>query len=105
MKLVFQPGEEGFAGASYLLKEGHLDNVEAIFGMHVDPHAPTGILGTKSGPVFAASQRFFATITGQGGHAASPHTTKDPILAVSFIIQSLQQLVSRETDPLESKVS
>ena len=105
VKLVFQPGEEGHAGAYHVLKEGALDAVQAIFGLHVDPRAPTGVIGSRPGPVLAASARFVATIKGKGGHAAAPHKAIDPVLALSFAIQSLQQLVSRETDPLEGRVS
>ncbi|KAK8959468.1 IAA-amino acid hydrolase ILR1-like 3 [Platanthera guangdongensis] len=104
VKLVFQPAEEGHAGAYHVLQEGVLDNVDAIFGMHVDPTIPTGTVGSRPGPILAASGRFLATIKGRGGHAASPHRTIDPVIATSFAILSLQQLVSRESDPLESKV-
>lgn len=104
VKLVFQPAEEGHAGAYHVLQEGVLDDVDAIFGMHVDPRIPTGTVGSRPGPILAASGRFLATIKGRGGHAASPHRTIDPVIAASFAILSLQQLVSRESDPLESKV-
>ncbi|KAK8928207.1 IAA-amino acid hydrolase ILR1-like 7 [Platanthera zijinensis] len=104
VKLVFQPAEEGHAGAYHVLQEGVLDDVDAIFGMHVDPTIPTGTVGSRPGPILAASGRFLATIKGRGGHAASPHRTIDPVIATSFAILSLQQLVSRESDPLESKV-
>lgn len=105
VKLVFQPAEEGFAGAYHVLQEGALDDVEGIFGMHVDPSLPTGKIASRSGPFFAASGRFLATIKGKGGHAAAPHQSKDPVVATSFAILALQQLVSRESDPLESRVS
>jgi len=105
VKLVFQPAEEGFAGAYHLLQEGILDGVEGIFGMHVNPAQPTGTISSRSGPFFAASGRFLATIKGKGGHAAAPHQGIDPIIAASFSMLGLQQLVSRETDPLESRVS
>lgn len=104
VKLVFQPGEEGRGGAYHMLKEGALDNFQAIFGLHVLPEMPTGTIGSRPGPMLAGAGRFIATIQGRGGHAASPHVNRDPILAASFTIVALQQIVSRETDPLEARV-
>lgn len=104
VKLVFQPGEEGHAGAYHMLKEGALDGCQAIFGLHVEPGMPTGMIGSKPGPLLASSGRFVASIQGKGGHAASPHKTRDPILAASMAILALQQIVSRQTDPLEARV-
>ncbi|KAI3884529.1 hypothetical protein MKW92_007730 [Papaver armeniacum] len=104
VRLVFQPGEESAAGAHYMLREGALDNSSAIFGLHVNPHLPTGCVASRPGPMLAGSGRFLVTIQGEGGHAARPQHTKDPILAASFAILALQQIVSRETDPLESRV-
>ncbi|KAG8376768.1 hypothetical protein BUALT_Bualt09G0098200 [Buddleja alternifolia] len=104
VKLVFQPGEEGYAGAYYMIKEGALDGVESIFGLHVEPAMPVGTIGSKSGPVLAGSCRFSVIIQGKGGHAASPHKTRDPILALSMAIIALQHIVSRETDPLVARV-
>ncbi|KAI3886740.1 hypothetical protein MKX03_006883 [Papaver bracteatum] len=104
VRLIFQPGEEGAAGAHYMLREGVLDNSSAIFGLHVDPHLPSGSVASRPGPMLAGSGRFLVTIQGEGGHAARPHHTKDPILAASFAILALQHVISRETDPLESRV-
>ncbi|XP_068666216.1 IAA-amino acid hydrolase ILR1-like 3 [Aristolochia californica] len=104
VKLVFQPAEEGKGGAYHMLREGALENVKAIFNLHVDPNTPTGMIASRPGPFLAASGRFLATIQGTGGHAAAPHKAMDPVLAASFAIQALQQLVSRESDPLESAV-
>lgn len=105
MKLVFQPGEEGRAGAYHVLKEGALDKVQAIFGLHVDPLMSAGTIGSRPGPLLAASGRFAVEIQGRGGHAAAPHFTIDPILAASSAIIALQHIVSRETDPLEATVT
>ncbi|EEC81804.1 hypothetical protein OsI_25527 [Oryza sativa Indica Group] len=104
VKLVFQPAEEGYAGARYVLQEGVLDDVSAIFGLHVDPRIQVGTVTSRPGPFLAASGRFLATITGKGGHAAGPHNAVDPILTASSAIVSLQQIVARETDPLEAAV-
>ncbi|KAL6897295.1 hypothetical protein ACP4OV_006991 [Aristida adscensionis] len=104
VKLVFQPAEESYAGASHVLREGILDDVSAIFALHVDPTLPLGAVASRPGQFLAASGRFFATITGKGGHAAMPHHAVDPIVAASSAVISLQQLVARETDPLQSAV-
>ncbi|XP_020090246.1 IAA-amino acid hydrolase ILR1-like 7 isoform X4 [Ananas comosus] len=66
--------------------------------------AEEGVIASRSGPLLAASGRFLATIKGKGGHAAAPHRVIDPVIPASLAILSLQQLVSRESDPLESKV-
>ncbi|XP_059628911.1 IAA-amino acid hydrolase ILR1-like 5 [Cornus florida] len=104
VRLLFQPAEEGGAGASHMIKEGALGGAEAIFGMHVDFTIPTGSIATISGPFVAAVCFFEAKIEGKGGHAAGPHTAVDPIIAASFTMLALQQLISRETDPLQSQV-
>uniref|UniRef100_A0A7N0V1G1 Peptidase M20 dimerisation domain-containing protein n=1 Tax=Kalanchoe fedtschenkoi TaxID=63787 RepID=A0A7N0V1G1_KALFE len=104
VKLVFQPGEEGGAGAYHMRKEGVLDDVQGILGLHVSPALTVGSIGSRPGPLLASSGRFVAVIQGKGGHAALPHLNTDPILAASFAIIALQQLVSRETDPLEARV-
>ena len=87
-----------------MLKEGALDKIQAIFGLHVAPELATGTIGSRPGPMLAGSARFLATIRGKGGHAARPHATRDPVLAASLAIISLQQIISRETDPLEAMV-
>ncbi|RCV40060.1 hypothetical protein SETIT_9G020900v2 [Setaria italica] len=104
VKLVFQPAEESHAGAYHVLKEGVLDDVQAIFGLHVDTGMTVGTVGSKPGPFLAGSARLTATITGKGGHAAGPNLTVDPIVPASSAVLSLQQLVARETDPLQGAV-
>lgn len=104
VRLIFQPAEEGGAGASYMIEEGALGGAEAIFGMHIDNTLPTGNIATLSGPVLAAVCFFIARIEGKGGHAAAPHDGVDPVLAASSTILALQQLISRELDPLQSQV-
>ncbi|GMI91790.1 IAA-ALANINE RESISTANT 3, JASMONIC ACID RESPONSIVE 3 [Hibiscus trionum] len=102
--LVFQPAEEGGGGAKKVLDAGVLENVDAIFGLHVIAEGPIGVVRSKSGPLMAGSGRFNAVIRGKGGHAAYPQNTTDPILAASNVVISLQHLVSREADPLDSQV-
>ncbi|CAJ2641853.1 unnamed protein product [Trifolium pratense] len=104
VRLLFQPAEEGARGASQMIKEGVLQDVEAIFGVHIDDTTSTGAIASIPGPFTAAACIFEAKIVGVGGHAALPHQTVDPLLATSLTILALQQLVSREVDPLHSQV-
>ncbi|KAL4187077.1 hypothetical protein AMTRI_Chr09g37310 [Amborella trichopoda] len=103
LKLVFKPAEE-CGGTYHMIQEGVVENIEAIFELNVDNQLRTGALASKPGPLLAASSRFVAIIQGKGGHAAKPHKAIDPVLAASHAILSLQQLVSRETDPVDSRV-
>ncbi|KAK9099174.1 hypothetical protein Syun_026219 [Stephania yunnanensis] len=102
--LVFQPAEEGGGGAKVMIEAGVLENVDAIFGLHITNTSPVGTVASRPGPIMAGSGFFEAVITGKGGHAAIPQHTIDPILAASNVIVSLQHLVSREADPLDSQV-
>jgi IAA-amino acid hydrolase len=87
-----------------MIKEGVLQDVEAIFAVHIDYTTSTGAIASIQGPFTAAGCIFEAKIEGVGGHAALPHQAVDPLLATSFTILALQQLVSREIDPLHSQV-
>lgn len=99
VRLLFQPAEETSADASQMIRDG----VEAIFGMHIDCTIPTRSIALVSGPLLVVVSFFEAKI-GVGGRAAKPHYSIDPILAASFVILALQQLISREVDPLHSLV-
>lgn len=87
-----------------MIEAGAVDNVEAIFGFHLAADGTVGTVQSRPGPIMAGSGFFEATITGKGGHAAIPQHTIDPIIAASNVIVSLQHLVSREADPLDSQV-
>ncbi|WOL20390.1 IAA-amino acid hydrolase ILR1-like 1 [Canna indica] len=102
--LVFQPAEEGGGGAKKMIEAGVVENVDAIFGFHIATDTPIGVVESRAGPIMAGSGFFEAVISGKGGHAAIPQHTIDPILAASNVIVSLQHLVSREADPLDSQV-
>ncbi|CAL9085577.1 unnamed protein product [Musa textilis] len=102
--LIFQPAEEGGGGAKKMIEAGIVENVDAIFGFHVAVDIPVGTVASRPGPIMAGSGFFEAVISGKGGHAAIPQHTIDPILAASNIVVSLQHLVSREADPLDSQV-
>ncbi|KAL6983615.1 hypothetical protein U1Q18_016997 [Sarracenia purpurea var. burkii] len=102
--LIFQPAEERGQGAKDMIREGVLENVEAIFGLHVVHKYPAGTVAARPGEFLAGCGSFKAKISGRGGHAAVPQDSIDPILAVSSAVISLQSIVSRETDPLDSQV-
>ncbi|PKA61189.1 IAA-amino acid hydrolase ILR1-like 1 [Apostasia shenzhenica] len=102
--LIFQPAEEGGGGALRMIEAGAMENVDAIFGFHVATDTPLGTVSSRPGPIMAGSGFFEAVINGKGGHAAIPQHTIDPIVAASNVIVSLQHLVSREADPLDSQV-
>ncbi|KAL1808324.1 hypothetical protein ACET3Z_025314 [Daucus carota] len=104
VKLVFQPGEEGYAGAYHMLRHSAFDDMSAIFALHVIPSLATETIASRPGPMLAGSGLFTATIYGKGGHASSPHNARDPLVAASLAVVALQQIVSREADPLEARV-
>lgn len=95
MRLLFQPAEEGGAGAFQMIKEGALGESEAIFGLHVNHDLPTGQVSTISGPAMASTTIFSVRMSG---------SCVDPLLAASSTILALQYIVSREADPLLSYV-
>jgi hippurate hydrolase len=99
VKLVFQPGEEGYAGARVLIEEGLLGGeppVEAAFALHVDSSLPAGVVATRPGPLLASGDVFSIDLTGKGGHAAQPHLARDPIPVACEIVVALQTLVTRQ---------
>jgi len=106
VKLIFEPGEEISEGASALIAGKALENpkVEAIFGLHTQPDLRLGTVGILEGPLMAAGDAIFITVKGKGGHGGYPHKTRDPIVAAAAVIQAIQNIVSRQTDPLETIV-
>ncbi len=106
IKLIFQPAEEGGAGGKMMRDEGVLKNpdVEQIFGLHVAGQLPTGMLASRDGTLLAAAASLKITVKGNGGHAAAPHNTIDPVITGSKIVVELQTIISRELNPLESGV-
>ncbi|MCZ2223097.1 MAG: M20 family metallopeptidase [Chitinophagales bacterium] len=107
IKLIFQPGEEkNPGGASLMIKEGVLENPkpQGIIGMHVHPGLNLGKFSFRTGRIMASSDEIFITIKAQGGHAAAPHLTADTILIASQIIVSLQQIISRNNNPISPSV-
>lgn len=106
LKFVFQPAEEGLGGAFAMIADGVLENPkpDVAFAMHLWNKIPLGQAWVTDGPAMSASSRFELTVTGRGGHGASPHETVDPILAAAHVISALQSIVSRNVDPQESVV-
>ena len=106
IKWIFQPAEEGGGGGRIMVEEGVLENpkVDAIFGAHVFPLLPVGKVGIYEREGLAAADRFAIKIIGKGGHAASPHLSRDPILAAGHLITQIHSIVSRNVNPLESGV-
>lgn len=103
---VFQPGEEGGAGARKMIDDGLFEQypTEAVFGMHNWPGLPAGHFGLRTGPIMAAGSRFKITIKGKGAHAAQPHLGLDPIpLACSMVLQC-QTIAARHKDPVDPAV-
>tara|TARA_B100001989_G_scaffold32207_1_gene19187 strand:- start:194 stop:1354 length:1161 start_codon:yes stop_codon:yes gene_type:complete len=102
IKFIFQPAEEGFGGAKFMIDDGALEGVEEIYGLHVWNYQESGTIGLKSGPVMAAADKFEIIINGIGGHGAAPQGTVDCVIVSSYLIQSLQTIVSRNTNPIDS---
>ncbi|KAI3816821.1 hypothetical protein L1987_16526 [Smallanthus sonchifolius] len=102
--LIFQPAEERGEEAKEMIKEGVLENIEAIFGLHLVLSSDYGVVATKPGEFLAGCGCFKAVIHRKGGDAAIPQDNADPILAVSSSIISIQHIVSREADPLDAPV-
>lgn len=103
--LLFQPAEEAGNGAKRMMGDGALDKVEAIFAAHVSHQHPTGVIGSRSGPLLAGCGFFRAVIRAAGGAGnLEHHHGVDPVLAASAAVMSLQGIVSREANPLDSQV-
>ena len=104
--LIFQPAEEGFAGAKAMIDDGLLDkySIDEIYGMHNMPGLEEGVLAIESGPKLAAADNFIIDIVGKGAHGAMPSNSIDPIVCGASIVQNLQHIVSRNSDPKETLV-
>ena len=104
--LVFQPAEEGTTGARMLIDAGLFDVIhpDVCFGMHNWPSVQTGRVVCREGALMAAKRNFDVKIFGEGGHGSMPHLNTDPIVCAAAVVQSLQTVVSRNVNPLESAV-
>ncbi len=104
VKFIFQPAEEGEGGARYMIADGVLDGVDEIYGIHLWNYQKYGTVGVKPGPVLASADIFDLVIRGKGGHGAAPQGTQDTIVAAAQLINMLQTIVSRNSNPLENTV-
>lgn len=105
IRFLFQPAEENpGGGALAMIADGALEGLDEIFGLHLWPDLPVGTVTAHAGATMAASDYGYVTITGKGGHAAMPHLCTDSIAVAAQAIVGLQQVVSRQIDPLDSAV-
>jgi hippurate hydrolase len=106
--LIFQPAEEAGSdsGAERMIADGLFERFpcDAVFGLHNHPGMPTGTFMFRAGPFMAACDTVKITIHGNGGHAARPHLSVDPVIVASTLVMSLQTVVSRNVDPTETAV-
>jgi len=104
--LIFQPGEEGYAGARAMIEDGLFERfpVQSVFGMHNWPAMRPGTVGINPGPMMAAADRITIEVTGKGGHGGHPYATVDPVLVAAHIITAVQSIVSRNVKAVDSAV-
>ncbi len=104
--LVFQPAEEGLAGAKAMIDDGLFErfHIERAYGLHLSTKYPAGVLGFREGPMYASSDSIEIDVVGVGGHGSAPHDAVDPIYTAANFITTVQQIVSRHIDPLEPAV-
>ncbi|MEJ7749631.1 MAG: M20 family metallopeptidase, partial [Candidatus Limnocylindrales bacterium] len=104
--LMFQPGEEGFHGARFMLDEGLLDGLEVrrAVALHISTRYSTGAVALRSGPMLASADRILATVRGRGGHASTPHLALDPVTVAAEFVLALQTAVTRRVDVFDPAV-
>ncbi|MYZ48650.1 M20 aminoacylase family protein [Propylenella binzhouense] len=104
--VIFQPAEEGGGGGRAMVEDGLIDRfgIEEVYGMHNMPGLPVGHFAVRPGPIMASADHFTIMVEGRGGHAAKPHSTIDPIIVGTHLVQALQSIVARNVDPLKSAV-
>ena len=105
VRFMFQPGEEGYHGARFMLNDGLLDPLpEAAFALHIMPNAPHGMIGSRAGTLLASADMLEIAVIGRGGHASMPHDTRDPVPVACEIVLALQTMVTRRFDAAEAVV-
>jgi hippurate hydrolase len=111
VRFMFQPGEEGYHGARFMLDDGLLGGdgsdmplPDAAFAIHIMPNAPHGTIGGRPGTLLAAADQVDITVTGRGGHASMPHDTRDPVPVACEIVMAMQAMITRRFDAAEAVV-
>jgi amidohydrolase len=109
VQFMFQPGEEGYHGARFMMDDGLLEpRAEAAFALHIMPNSPHGMIAGRAGALMASADKFEITVRGRGGHASMPHETLDPVPVLCEIVGAIQTLVTRRfsvADPVVATVS
>ena len=103
---IFQPAEEGGAGARKMIDEGLFERFpcDAVFGVHNWPGTAVGTFSVTPGPMMASSNEFEITVRGKGAHAALPHNGTDPVLVATHLVQALQSIITRNKKPVDAAV-
>ncbi|SUC46575.1 Uncharacterized hydrolase YxeP [Providencia stuartii] len=104
VRLIFQPAEEIAQGAREMVKQGAIDNVDNVFGMHIWSTTPSGKVSCNVGGTFASADLLVVKFKGRGGHGSMPEATVDAAVVASSFVMNLQAVISRETSALESAV-
>jgi len=105
VRFMFQPGEEGYHGARFMLDDGLLDPLpDAAFALHIMPNAPHGVIGSRAGTLLASADTLEIAVVGRGGHASMPHDTRDPVPVACEIVMALQTMVTRRFDAAEAVI-
>lgn len=104
IRFMFQPGEEGYHGARYMIDEGLLDGVDRAFAIHVDTNQEAGSILCRGGAMFASSDELHVDVMGKGGHAAAPHLVRDPISAAAAMVGAFHTMVTREVAAFDPAV-
>ena len=105
VRFMFQPGEEGYHGAKFMIDDGLLDPLpDAAFALHIMPNAPHGTIGSRAGTLLASADMLEIAIEGRGGHASMPHDTRDPVPVACEIVLALQTMVTRRFSAHEAMI-
>jgi hippurate hydrolase len=105
VQFMFQPGEEGWHGARYMIEDGLLDPLpDAAFALHVTPNMPNNMIASRAGPLLAAADRFIITIKGKGGHASQPHDAVDPVPVACELVTAIHAMVTRRVPAFDPVV-
>ncbi|MGY9073600.1 MAG: M20 metallopeptidase family protein [Acidimicrobiales bacterium] len=104
IRFMFQPGEEGFAGATFMIDEGVLEGVDAAFALHITPNAPAGWIATRGGALMASADTFKIVVRGRGGHASMPYLALDPVPVAAEMVTAFQTMITRSINAFDPAV-